>query len=500
MDAGELLRLDGVAKTYGAVRALRDVSFSVAAGEVHAILGENGAGKSTLMRIISGSASPSAGEVRFEGKPVGVFSPAYARDLGIAMVHQELAVFPDLSVAENIFPDGIFRRRFGLCDWGRTRDHARAALDRFDVDIDVDAPVSELTLGQRQIVEILRAVSRDNKIVILDEPTSGLSSHEARILMEMVKTLRARGQTILYISHRLSEVVELGDRITVLRDGCSVETVRNDALSENDLAAMMVGRDIGSIGGPRPRRVLPAASPAFEARALAGRAVADVDIALRRGEILGVFGLEGSGVAELMRLLFGLDPASAGEIAVGGETVDRVEPRAMIDRGVGYLAQDRKAAGLYLGMAASESISAAVLDRLSPGGFVSRRRVDALAGQAIRDQSIRIASPQVQPRRLSGGNQQKVMIAACLAPEPDVLLVNDPTRGIDVGTKAEIHRRLIAMSESGRSMIVASAELPELVAICDRILVMRRQRMAGYLEGAEISEEAVMRLAAGGLH
>ncbi|MEI4472387.1 sugar ABC transporter ATP-binding protein [Frigidibacter sp. MR17.24] len=490
---GPILELEGVSKSYGAVQALRGVSFRVARGEVHAILGENGAGKSTTLKIINGEIEPDEGRVLVAGQA----TEARERKRGdIAMVHQELAVFPNMSVAENIFVGRIplTGRRI---DFERMHARARDLLRLFGLRIDTREILGSLTPGQQQIVEILRAVESEASLLILDEPTSGLNNHEAATLMGLIKRLRDDGQTILYVSHRLPEVLEIADHVTVLRDGQFIETLRNADLGEDDLIRRMVGRDLGPVAAA-PRAAARDAPVLFAARGLSqADQFRDMDVEIRAGEIVGVFGLEGSGAEQFSQALFGIVPPTSGTIELKGRRVASVSPAALVRAGMSYLPGNRKEAGLYMERSIADNVSAPVLDRLSRWGVVDARRVDAQAKDDIRRFAIRVPGPQGLPRQLSGGNQQKVMVSACLATGPEVIVLNEPTRGVDVGAKAEVHEAARAEAARGRAVLVFSSDLPELLRLSHRIVVMRGRRLAGEVAGAAMGEEAVMALAAG---
>lgn len=491
-----ILSLSGVSKSYGAIRALHDVSFSVGRGQVHAILGENGAGKSTTLKIINGEIEPDQGELCLAGRPTSAADRARG---DIAMVHQELAVFPNMSVAENIFVTRM-PRRGGRIDFARM--HARAAelLELFGLQLDPREILGQLTPGQQQIVEILRAVESDASLLILDEPTSGLNNLEAQTLMGLIKRLRDGGHTILYVSHRLHEVLEIADHITVLRDSQFIETLENKGLTEDDLIRRMVGRDLGA--------ALPGAADAadtadapvalhVQGMTLPG-SFEDMGLEVRQGEILGVFGLEGSGAEEFSRAIFGIVPPVSGRMELLGQPVGDLSPPALMQRGMSYLNSNRKQAGLYMERSISDNVSAPVLDRLSRGGIVD---ASAIRQRAIRDIdrfAIRVPGPEGLPKQLSGGNQQKVMISACLASAPQVIVLNEPTRGVDVGAKAEVHEAARRQAAQGRALVVFSSDLPELLRLSHRIVVMRSRRHAGEVTGPAMTEESVMALAAGG--
>jgi ABC-type sugar transport system ATPase subunit len=489
-----ILSLSGVCKSYGAVKALRDVTFSVVRGGVHAILGENGAGKSTTLKIINGEIEPDEGEVRMGGRATSAADRAQG---DIAMVHQELAVFPNMSVAENIFV-GRMPRKGGRIDFARANERAAELLRLFGLLVDPREILGQLTPGQQQIVEILRAVESDASLLILDEPTSGLNNVEAETLMGLIKRLRDSGHTILYVSHRLHEVLEISNHITVLRDGQFVETLENSGLTEDDLIRRMVGRNLEPVEALEPG----ALADAPVALRIEGMSLPDgfddMRLEARRGEIVGVFGLEGSGSEEFSRAIFGVVPPTSGRIELLGQPVHDLSPALLMARGMSYLNGNRKEAGLYMDRSIADNVTAPVLDRRSRFGFVDARAIEAQAREDIRRFAIRAPSPESLPRQLSGGNQQKVLVSACLASAPEVIVLNEPTRGVDVGAKAEVHEVARREAAAGRALVVFSSDLPELLRLAHRIVVMRSRRYAGEVAGREMSEESVMALAAGG--
>ena len=481
----DLVDLRHVSKSYGPVQALQDVSFGIRAGEVHALLGENGAGKSTTMRVVRGETAPTSGEVLVDGKKLTRFSPSVSDDLGIAMVHQELSIFNGLTVAENLAPDLPTRTWAGFVNRRKLNDFAAEKLNLFNLNIRPEQPMSSLTTGQKQIVEILRAISDSRRLIILDEPTSSLNAQEAETLLALIKSLRADGKSVLFVSHRIPEVLEISDRVTVLRDGKFIETLDNYGLSEADLVQRMVGRDMGELHARRQSSGITEGAIAFGAKGLSGvGGLSDVSLDLRQGEVLGIFGLEGSGAGELSRLLFGLDVPRAGDVQVKGNTIANPTPLKMIEAGVTYLSPDRSDAGLFKFRSLSDNITAPVLSRLSKMGLIRREAVRETSQGYSNRFSIKAGGLASTPASLSGGNQQKVMMAACLTPGPEVVIANEPTRGVDVGAKAEMHRKLVELAESGTSVLVFSSELPELVSLCDRVIVMRSNRIAGELSAA----------------
>lgn len=494
------LEIDGISKSFGVVHALQDVTFAVRKGEIHALLGENGAGKSTLVKIIKGELVPDRGELRLEGRKIEEFSPQTAQALGIAIVHQELAIFENMTVAENIFPASDFLVRRGQIDFKTMNVRARESLKLFDLEIDPEEKMENLSLAEQQMIEILRAISRQQKVILLDEPTSGLKQKETEKLITILKQLRARGITLIYISHRIPEILALSDRITILRDGRYIGTYANTPeLTENQLISGMVGREFTQTLYQKKQARARASSKVYlEVKGLTKKkSLQNVSFALYEGEILGVFGLEGSGVLELSRQLYGLEAHDAGELLLRGKPVKHVNPGVLMQQKVLYVNNNRKEAGLLLDMTASDNIGLTALRQVSKGGFFKKARLHEITRAFIARFGIVIPSVNTRPRNLSGGNQQKLMLAVCLSADPDGIIINEPTRGVDVGAKVEIHKYILALAEKGKSLMVFSSELPELISLADRIIVMQNRRIAGELSGADISEEKVMRYAAG---
>ncbi len=498
----DFLKIQDISKSYGVVKALAHVSFSIRRGEIHTIMGENGAGKSTLMKILGGETTPDSGSVELAGQRIKTYSPAAAHALGIQMVHQELAVFENLSVAENIYPH--YRRGSAVISYRALYEEARRQLELFGLKtIRPETPLASVTLAGQQMVEILRCIVAEPKVIILDEPTSGLNDHEAEMLLAILRRLKAEGITIIYISHRFKEIMSISDRITVLRDGRFVATLVNDGgVGENDLINNMVGRDLGQSlyhikDSPG---VAPGGETVLAVKNLAKKnALNPTSLRLAKGEILGVFGLEGSGVNKLSRMLYGLESRDSGTVEVKGRSVGRPSPRGLARERVMYLNNNRKIAGLLLDLPVTDNLSLPVLERYSGfGGFIKSKRLRDTARKFVHAFSIALPSLSTRPRNLSGGNQQKVMLSACLVPEPEILVVNEPTRGIDVGAKTEIHRFLLDLAAKGVAILVFSSELPELMSLCDRILVMRNNSLAGEVPCGEFTEQAIMRYAAVG--
>ncbi|MGH6942716.1 MAG: sugar ABC transporter ATP-binding protein, partial [Geminicoccaceae bacterium] len=467
-----VLRLENLSKSFPGVQALDHVQFEVHAGEVHALLGENGAGKSTLIKIVSGLYQPDAGRMLLDGKEVRFASPHDAQWAGIATIFQELLLFPELSVAENVFMGHAPRTRLGALDWGTMRAQADELLASLEIhDLDVTRPVGTLSVGNRQRVEIAKALSQNARILIMDEPTAALAEADVLHLFRIVRLLRERGVGIVYISHRLEEVFELADRVTVLRDGQYVGTRRVAETSEDSLITMMVGRTIDALF---PKLEAEIGRPVLEVRNLEGEPLfRDVSLELRTGEIVGLAGLVGSGRSELAQAIFGIRPPDAGEILLDGRPVRIGSPAQARRLGIAYIPEDRGTQGLIRPMRLRENVSLAVLRHIARRGFIDRRAEIELAETSIRQLNIRAHSPEQTVGKLSGGNQQKVVLSKWLATRPRVLIMDEPTRGIDVGAKAEIHRLMSGLAREGLAVLMISSELPEIMGMSDRILVMR---------------------------
>jgi inositol transport system ATP-binding protein len=496
-----LLRVTGIAKLYPGVQALDDVSFDLRAGEIHGLLGENGAGKSTLLKILSGAERPDAGRIEVAGAELVLASPHDAQVLGIATIYQELNLLPNLTVAENVFmgrePGG---RAF--LSWRRLVAQTREVLERIGLAIDPLALVHDLSVAEQQMVEIARALSMDSRLIIMDEPTSALSDTEVERLFAIVRELRDQGLGIIFVTHRLDEVMRLCDRATVLRDGRLVGTRAIGELSVDELIRMMVGRPASELFTPlAPRTTGPVV---LEVSGLSRRGNAldphasvldDVSLTVREGEILGIAGLMGSGRTELARAVFGADPFHKGQIRIAGREVVVRSPEDGIKAGIGLVPEDRKQQALFLALAVRSNLSLAALGRLVRfGTFVDERAETALVERYRETLNIRMASSEQLVGSLSGGNQQKVVLARWLALEPKILIVDEPTRGIDVAAQSEVHQLLDRMARSGIAIVAISSELPEILAIADRIVTMREGRITGETLRAEASEERLMQM------
>jgi ABC-type sugar transport system ATPase subunit len=491
-----IIELREISKQFPGVRALDRVSFDVLPGEVHALLGENGAGKSTLIKIMTGVYRPDGGTILLNGQPTPINSTRQSQALGITAIYQELSLYPELTVAENIFMGRPPRTRLGFIDWRAMERQARELLHDLDAaDLDPQRKVGGLSVGNQQRVEITRALSQDARVLIMDEPTAALTQHDVGRLFEIVRRLRKRGVAVIYISHRLEEVFLLADRVTVLRDGQVVGTKPVHLTSQSELITMMVGRTLDALF---PKQEAAIGAPALQVQNLShGCMVRDVSFTLRRGEIVGLAGLVGAGRSETALTLFGITPAERGAITVDGRTVAIRTPQQAMSLGIAYVPEDRKHQGLILPMTVRENITLAILNKLLRAGFVDRRAEQRITQEYV--EQLRIRTPGIGQlvRNLSGGNQQKVVIAKWLARQPKVLILDEPTRGIDVGAKAEIHRLMSALAQQGLAILMISSELPEILGMSDRVLVMRQGRIVAEFDRAHADQEAIIGAAMG---
>ncbi len=491
-----LLQLERIRKSFGAVRALRGVSFELRAGEVHALLGENGAGKTTLIKVITGAHPPDDGAMYVHGKTVHALRPADAHALGIAAIYQQPALFPDLTVAENIAlalePLNPFRR---VC-WKTRRKRAQELLARVGAEFSEETEVRALSMPEQQLVEIAKALGSGARILIMDEPTASLTQKEVRLLLGVVRKLRIEGVGIIYISHRLEEIFEVADRVTVLRDGESLGTRALSDVNSAQLIRLMVGRDVEAIYPPAGYE--PGVTMLEVERLDAPKAgVHEVSFSVRAGEILGFAGLVGAGRTELARVLFGIEPPAAGVIRLRGRPIVVRNPRDAVAHGIAYVPEDRRRHGVILEMPVAANATMAIHRRLFPRGWLRRVKEEALARDFVRELGIKTASVDSPAGTLSGGNQQKVALARWLATNPKVLILDEPTQGVDIGAKAEIHRILRTLAAEGMAIILISSDLPEVLGMSDRIAVMRGGRIVATLNGASADADAVMTAALG---
>jgi ribose transport system ATP-binding protein len=490
-----LLQVRSISKRFPGVLALKDVSLTLAHGEVLAVVGENGAGKSTLMKILAGVQRPDCGEILLDGKPVDVHSVRDAQRLGIALIHQELNLADNLTVAANIFLGrepraGWFIRR------AETEKVSATALQQVGLDVSPRTLVSTLSIGRQQMVEIAKALSANARVLIMDEPTSSLSQHETDALFRVIRELRSRGVSIIYISHRLGEVKELADRVVVLRDGRNAGELSRDEVTHDGMVRLMVGRNFNEL---YHRQSHSAGQPMLEVRGL--RTAANprdaLNFAVCGGEVVGVAGLVGAGRTEMLQVLFGIEPALGGEILISGARQKIENPRDAISAGMALVPEDRKQQGVILEMAVRENLSLAALRRDARGGFLHQGRECAIADEMVSKLNVRTPDQRQLVQYLSGGNQQKIVLGKWLALKPRVLLLDEPTRGIDVGAKQEIYMLIEQLAADGVAILFVSSEMEEILRMSDRALVMHQGRLTGELQREELSEEAVMQLATG---
>jgi rhamnose transport system ATP-binding protein len=492
--AAPRIELVGVSKRFGATQALDGVSFQLHPGTVHALVGENGAGKSTLVKILAGIHQPDTGSVVLDGRPIAIHGPAEARSRGIAVVHQEPRLFPDLTVAENVFLGHTPKGRFGTVGWREMRRSADRIFESLSVHIDSAAVVRGLSMADQQLIEIAKAFSLEANVLILDEPTASLSAHEVQRLFTIVRQTRDRGVAVLFVSHRLEEVFELCDVATVFRDGRHIVTAPTTTLTAGDLVRHMVGRSVSLF----PRGAAKIGEVLLDVRNLscAGE-FRDISFSVRAGEIVGLAGLVGAGRTEIARVLFGLDRADRGEVLLDGRRVSFSTPSAALQAGLAYVPEDRHLDGLVEGFSIAENITLPIIPRLFPRFFISASRERSLASGYVDRLKIRSTGVDTPIEALSGGNQQKVVIAKWLATKPRVLILDEPTRGVDIGAKVEVHRIISDLAAAGLGIVLISSDLPEVLAMSDRILVLHEGRMSAEISRADATEERVMFAATG---
>jgi len=490
------LRAEGLIKSYGAVRALKGLSFDLRPGEVHALVGENGAGKSTLIKVITGAVTADGGTIAIDGRPVAAMDPRAAHAAGIAAVYQQPALFPHLTVAENI---ALGQGRGGgpwRVDWRTRRARARTLLEQIGSAIDPDRTVETLSMPEQQVVEIARALGSEARIVIMDEPTASLGKREVESLFRAVRLLKAGGAGIIYISHRLDEVAALADRITVLRDGENVGTFAAADLTRDEIVRLMVGRPLADV---YPRREHARGGVVLELDGVghAASGIRGVSFRVHQGEILGLAGLVGSGRTELAEILFGLRPADQGRVRLRGTDVRLSSPSAAIAAGIGYVPEDRRRHGVILDFPIAANVSLASLRAVTRGGLIDRAAEAAAAARFVDRLQIKAQSVGADAATLSGGNQQKVALARWLATAPSVLILDEPTQGVDVGAKAEIHHLVAGLAAAGMAIVLISSELPEVLGMSDRVAVMRGGTIAAIVEGEQATQDRVLALALG---
>ena len=483
-----LLQLSDILKFFGAVRALNGVSFALRAGEVHALLGENGAGKSTLIKVIAGAHLPDGGTLAIDGQTLGRLNPRAARELGIACIYQQPALFGDLSVAENIALGLESPKATRRVDWAGRRAAAEILLKRVGAEIDPDTEVRQLSMPEQQLVEIAKALGAGAKILIMDEPTASLTQKEVELLLNVVRDLRAQGVGIIYISHRLDEIFAVADRVTVLRDGQSVGTHPVATMNEAALIKLMVGREVSAIYPP-PEGEPGAVVLSLQNLGCRASKVHAVNLEVRAGEIVGLAGLVGAGRTELARVLFGITPADAGSICLNAEDLVIESPQQAVAHGIAYVPEDRRRHGVILEMPIASNMTMAIHERIFPGTWLRLDAEREMALNYIRDLGVKAAGPAAPGGSLSGGNQQKVALARWLATQPKLLILDEPTQGVDVGAKAEIHKIIRGLARQGLAVLMISSDLPEIMGMSDRIAVMRGGTIVEMLSGAASAHE-----------
>ncbi|MBA3520209.1 MAG: sugar ABC transporter ATP-binding protein [Rhizobiales bacterium] len=489
-DDTPLIAARGISKQFAGIEVLRDVDLDLRRGEIHALLGENGAGKSTFAKILAGVYRPTRGTLALNGTPVEIHNPIAAQKLGITLIHQEPISFPDLSVAENLV---LGRSDGGLLSrvpWDAVTRNARRLMNLLGVKIDVTKPMRGQSIADQQMVEIARALDSDSRLIIMDEPTAPLTPKEVETLFTIARRLRDEGRTIVFISHRLEEVRALCDRVTIFRDGAKVETAPAASLSDADIIRLMIGRPLREYMH-KQRAAIGDVALAVEGLTLPDR-FTDISFEIRKGEIVGLGGLVGAGRTDVARALFGVAPAASGRVLVDGKPVAIKEPSEAIALGVAFVPEDRAVAGIFRTLPVEQNITAAVPGRIARRGIIRRGLEKTLATESVQKLRIRLASLRQPIGELSGGNQQKAILARWLLTNPSVLILDEPTRGIDIGVKAELYDMIGELAASGRAILLISSELPELLALCDRVLVMSEGRLTANLSRADATQESIM--------
>ncbi len=491
------IEMKGINKSFGSNQVLKDAGFLLKDGEVHALMGENGAGKSTLMKILTGVYTRDAGTVLVDGKEVVYKSPQEAEKAGIVFIYQELNVLFDLTVEENLFMGKEITKGFGICDKKAMRKKAQEVMDKMGVNIPINAVMSDLSVGQQQMVEICKALMVDAKVLIMDEPTAALTQSETEGLFKLIKSLREKGVSIVYISHRMEEIFELCDRITILRDGTYVGTENIKDITMDDIVRMMIGREIGE-RYPKREGVKIGDEVLCVEGLTKGKTFQNVNFRVHAGEVLGVSGLMGAGRTEIMHAIFGNLPYDSGRVLINGEAVDIKCASDAINAGIGFITEDRKTEGLLLEKSIAENIELANLGKVSNKSVLSKAKGRELVKKGIEEFHIKCFGPEHECNNLSGGNQQKVVIAKWVYTDPKVLILDEPTRGVDIGAKKEIYSVINELAAKGVAIIMVSSELPEVLGMSDRIMVVHEGKITGIIDAAEADQEKVMTLATGG--
>lgn len=490
-----ILEMRNITKTYPGVRALDDVSLSIKKGEVHAIVGENGAGKSTFIKVITGAITPDSGSIIYKGHSYPHFTPQQAKKLGIGCIYQEFNHFPGLTVAENIliFSEGYKYNRYKI-NYGQMQKDARAISESIGVKLDPKKLVSELSVGMQQIVEIARAVAENVELLIMDEPSAPLTNNEIDRMMDIVAELKKKGTAIIYISHRLNEVFRISDRVSVMMDGKLITTLNINDTNHDELVRCMIGRELKK---KFPPRITPVGKPLLEVKGLTGNGVEDISFVLNKGEILGFAGLLGCGRTETMQLIYGAAKKERGTIVLDGKPVEMTSTAVALANGIGLIPEDRKRHGGLLNQSIAWNITLSSLKKISRGLVINRKKEKEVAQTYKERLSIKTPSLEQSLKNLSGGNQQKVVVAKVLATNADIIIFDEPTRGIDVKAKQEIYDLIRELSESGKSIIMISSEMEEVIGLSDRVIVLHEGRIAGELARDELSQEAILKLASG---
>ena len=490
------IEMRGIDKSFGSNQVLKQAGFTLESGEVHALMGENGAGKSTLMKILTGVYTKDAGTVLVDGKEVNYKNPQEAEKAGIVFIYQELNVMFDLTVEENLFMGKEIHGKFGICDRKAMQKKAREALNTLGVDISPKTVMSELSVGQQQMVEICKALMADAKVIIMDEPTAALTQSETVALFKVIESLRKKGVSMVYISHRMEEIFELCDRITVLRDGSYIGVKNIPETNMNEIVKMMIGREIGE---RYPSRDVKIGKEVLKVKGLTRKGTFhDVSFSVRAGEELGVSGLMGAGRTEIMQAIFGNLSYESGSIEIDGKEVKISNPRQAMEQGIGFITEDRKTEGLMLDKSIRENISLCNLGRISKSSVISKEAEKNMVAEAIKDLHIKCFGPYHECNNLSGGNQQKVVLAKWILTNPKILILDEPTRGVDIGAKKEIYSIINKLAAQGVAIIMVSSELPEVLGMSDNIMVVREGEVRGIISYEEANQERVMTLATGG--
>ena len=489
-----ILEMQNITKRFPGVVALDDVSFRLLPGKVHALMGENGAGKSTLMKIIAGIHEPDEGKMLLRGEEVSFHRPKDAMDAGIAMIHQELSPIDEMAISENLFLGKEIRNKFGILDYPEMRKKSVEYMERIGFHLEPNKLMKDLSVSETQMVEIAKAVSYNADIIIMDEPSATLTTAEVEHLFKVIKDLKDNGVAIVYITHKMDEVFRIADEITVFRDGKYIGTYQSDEITENKLIRLMVDRELDEIYPTRNNR--PDGEVLLEVKNLnCNGDIKDISFELRGGEILGFAGLMGAGRTELMDAIFGLRDISSGEIYVKGERVDNPRPQKMISKGIGYVTEDRKGNGLIMEMSVRDNVIISSLERLSKGGLINGKQAKVESEDYIGRLNIKTPTFDTNVNTLSGGNQQKTILAKWLMQGPDIIIFDEPTRGIDVGAKTEIYRLIVQLAEEGKGIIFISSEMPEVLGMSDRIIVLCEREYSGEVEGSKATQEILLTMA-----